>query len=307
MKSNPLFANQLFNRVRLRQLALLLATQELRTLGAAAKKLGMTQPAASKMLKELEGSIGYPLFDRIGRGIQLNPMGQCVLSHAQNLQGNMTAMGRELDEIHHNNAGKLSIGSILAASSDLIVEAISHLRTLHPTLPIHIASGTSDHLMERLQAGELDLVIGRLVGLPVSEYEFRAIKNEALSVVVGNKHPLCRLKSLTFAHLLRFPWVLQSNGSPMRNVINDEFASHRASVPMGLIETDSVVITIHLIAKENYIAVMPQSIALLYAKHGLLTVLPYALTHQLTDYGSIVKRGRPLNKGAACFLNWLHD
>ncbi len=300
------FTAQLFNRVRLRQFALLLATQELGTLRAAASQLGMTQPAATKMLHELEHSFGYPLFDRIGRGLILNPAGQCALSYAQSLRGNVAAMGRELDALHQNSAGKLSIGSIMAASSELITDGILYLKTVMPDLPVSVTLDTSDHLMAMLRDGELDLVIGRLAQLAAKEYDFRSVEDEGLSVVVGKKHPLTRLKKVSFNHLLQYQWILQPTGSPMRSVIDDEFAMHHALVPAGLVETGSILTTTNLIAKTQTIAVIPQSIALRYAAHGLLTVLPYEMHHKLAAYGSITKRGRPLNAGAVCFLNWLH-
>jgi DNA-binding transcriptional LysR family regulator len=300
------FTTQIFNRIRLRQLALLLATQDLGTLRAAAASLGMTQPAASKMLHELEHSFGYPLFDRVGRGLTLNAAGKCALNYAQSLKGNMAAMGRELAALEQNSAGKLSIGSIMAASSELITDGILHLKTIMPKLPIAVTLDTSDHLMSLLRDGELDLVIGRLAHLPAKEYEFRALDDELLSVVVGKNHPLSRLKKVTFNQLMRYPWILQPTGSPMRSVIDDEFATQRATVPEGLVETGSILTTTNLIAKTHSVAIIPQSIAQRYAEHQLLVVLPYQMQHQLAAYGSITKRGRPLSQGAARFLEWLH-
>ena len=305
MTTTP-FAQHVFNRIRLRQLALLLATQELGTLHAAAAQLGMTQPAATKMLHTLEHSVGYALFDRVGRGLKLNAAGHCVLAYAQSLRGNMAAMGRELEALHQHNAGKLCIGSIMAASSELITDGLLHLKTLMPQLPVAVTLDTSDHLMAMLQAGELDLVIGRLAQLPPKDYEFRAVEDEVLSVVVQTQHPLAKLKKVTFQQLLKYPWILQPVGSPMRRVIDDEFEMHQASIPAGLVETGSILTTSNLIAKTQSIAIIPQSIALRYGKHGLLAVLPYEMKHRLAAYGSITKRNRPMSAGTACFLEWLH-
>ena len=66
---------QLLNRLRMRQIALILAIEDRRTLRAAAGQLGLTQPAATKMLHELESALGQSLFDRVGRGLQLNCAG----------------------------------------------------------------------------------------------------------------------------------------------------------------------------------------------------------------------------------------
>ena len=92
----------------------------------------------------------------------------------------------------------------------------------------------------------------------------------------------------------------------MRRVIDDEFEMHQASIPAGLVETGSILTTSNLIAKTQSIAIIPQSIALRYGKHGLLAVLPYEMKHRLAAYGSITKRNRPMSAGTACFLEWLH-
>ena len=77
---NPSTTPQLLNRLRMRQVALLLAIDEHGTLRAAALELGMSQPAATKMLHELESALGQTLFDRVGRGLRLNPAGQAVMN-----------------------------------------------------------------------------------------------------------------------------------------------------------------------------------------------------------------------------------
>ena len=82
---------QLLNRLRMRQVALLLAIGERGTLRAAAAQLGLTQPAATKMLQELEAAMGHALFDRVGRGLQLTDAGRCVLAYFEGLQGHFDA------------------------------------------------------------------------------------------------------------------------------------------------------------------------------------------------------------------------
>ena len=76
---------QILNRLRMRQVALLLAMGEGKTLGAAAKDLGMTQPAATKMLAEVEATLGQVLFDRVGRGLRINAAGRATLACFQSI------------------------------------------------------------------------------------------------------------------------------------------------------------------------------------------------------------------------------
>ena len=115
MTALPSSTDQLLNRLRMRQVALMLAIDEFRTLHAAAQHLGMTQPAASKMLHELEEALGEALFERVGRGLALNPAGQAVLNTFRGMRNSMASLGRELHELSLGSSGKLLVGSITAA------------------------------------------------------------------------------------------------------------------------------------------------------------------------------------------------
>ncbi|HSV53407.1 MAG TPA: LysR family transcriptional regulator [Burkholderiaceae bacterium] len=303
---------QLLNRLRMRQVALLLAVDEYRTLRAAAQQLGMTQPAATKMLHELEDALGHTLFDRVGRGLKLNPAGQSVMNTFRGLRGSMSALGRELHELRLGSAGKLFVGSIMAAAPTYLSDALIGLKQRYPLLSVEISVGTSDRLIEQLRDGSLDVVIGRVPD-PASPANqdclFRPLGEEALSVVVACEHPLARgarRKPLKFQALLDYPWILQPRGSPMREVIEQEFSSHHAALPLGLIETASILTTTNLIARSEMVAVIPQSIASRYAQHGLLRILPYPITHTLTAWGVLTHRNRAINAMTQQFIDLLH-
>lgn len=315
---NPSTIPQLLNRLRMRQVALLLAIDEHGTLRAAALKLGMSQPAATKMLHELESALGQTLFDRVGRGLRLNPAGQAVMNTFRGLRGSMSALGRELYELRLGSAGKLFVGSIMAAAPTTLSDALIGLKKDYPLLSVEIFVGTSDRLIKQLRDGSLDVVIGRVADTTNPENPknqdciFRPIGEEALSVVVACEHPLAQPlskrkgRALNFEALLAYPWILQPIGSPMREVMEQEFRSHHAALPLGLIETASILTTTNLIARSEMIAVIPQSIASRYEAHGLLRILRYPITQTLTAWGSLVHRDRPVNAVTERFMGLLH-
>jgi DNA-binding transcriptional LysR family regulator len=303
---------QLLNRLRMRQVALLLAVDEHRTLRAAAATLGLTQPGATKMLHELEDALGQTLFDRVGRGLQLNQAGRAVMNTFRGLRGSMSALSRELHELRLGSAGKLFVGSIMAAAPTYLSDALIGLKKQYPLLSVEIFVGTSDRLLDKLRDGNLDLVIGRLPDPANSVNQdclFTPVGDEALSVVVACRHPLvaqASSKKLNFAALQAYPWILQPPGSPMRDVIEQEFRSHHTALPQGLIETASILTTTNLIARSDMIAVIPQTIASRYQDHGLLTILPYPIAQSLSPWGSLLHRDRPPNAVTQAFLDLLH-
>lgn len=294
---------QLLNRLRMRQIALLLAVDECSTLRAASARLGLTQPAATKMLHELENALGQRLFDRVGRGLVLNPAGERVLGYFRGIRGSMEALNRELAELQLGSAGRLAIGSIMAASPGRLTEALVKLKARYPLLAIEIAVDTSDRLMPQLQEGVLEVVIGRNAG---SDCVFRAVDDEALAIVCGRDHPLAGAGPLGFDALLAYSWILQPGGSPAREVIEGEFRMHHQPMPRGLIETGSMLTTMNLVDRSQMLGVIPLTVAQRNAEHGLVAIVDYTLAQKLPSYGSLVRRDRPLSIPARQFLTLFH-
>lgn len=144
---------QLLNRLRMRQVALILAVGEHGTLRKASGELGMTQPAATKMIQELESALGQKLFERVGRGQKLTPAGASVLGYFRGLRGSIESMTRELAELQLGSSGRLSVGSIMAPSPTLLTQAIIALKKTYPLLSIDVTLDTSDRLFELLREG----------------------------------------------------------------------------------------------------------------------------------------------------------
>ena len=296
---------QLLNRLRMRQIALLLAVEECSTLRGAAAQLGLTQPAATKMLHELESALGQRLFERTGRSLQLNPAGERVLGYFRGIRGSMESLNRELAELQLGSAGRLVIGSIMAATPGRLTEALVQLKARFPLLAIEIAVDTSDRLMPQLHEGVLEVVIGRDAH-ERSEYLFRTVDDESLAIVSGVDHPLARRRDLDFATLSEYPWILQPTGSPARDVVEREFGEHHRPMPRGLIETGSILTTMSLVSRSQMLGAIPATVAQVNAAHGLVAAIDYAFRHKLPSYGSIIRRDRPLSAPARHFLQLFH-
>jgi DNA-binding transcriptional LysR family regulator len=297
---------RLMNRLRMRQVALLLAIDEFGTLRAAAEQVGLSQPAATKMLNELELALGQRLFERVGRGLQHNVAGQRVTGFFRSIRGSVEALNQELEAVRRGGTGRLAIGSIMAASPARLTGALLQLKHEFPLVSMEIAVDTSDRLQAQLRDGVLEAVVGRLTSTPGVECVFRSIDDEALVVIAGNEHPLAQRRQLPFEALLDYPWILQPQGSPMRDLIEREFRQHHATLPRGLIETGSILTTINLVRNSQLLGVIPEAVARGHAEHGMVKSLAYRFRHTLEAYGSLVPRDRPLSALAARFLELLH-
>ena len=121
-------ATTIRKRLRLRHLQLMMALSETESLRSAADELAMTQPAATKALKELEDTIGATLFVRHARGMEPTIYGEAVMRYARVVFEDLDELREELAAIEAGDIGKVRIGAVMAPAPDLLTKVIVQLR-----------------------------------------------------------------------------------------------------------------------------------------------------------------------------------
>jgi DNA-binding transcriptional LysR family regulator len=127
-------AHTIHSRLRLRQLRLVLALAEFGSLRRAADDIGMTQPAATKMLHEIESLLGVGLFERLPRGMRATAFGETVIYYARMVFAELSGMREELVALESGNLGRVAVGAIPALASGLLTRTIATLKQSHPRL-----------------------------------------------------------------------------------------------------------------------------------------------------------------------------
>jgi DNA-binding transcriptional LysR family regulator len=293
-------ANVIHSRLRLRQLRLMLALQEFGSLRRAADHIGMTQPAATKMLHEAEDLLGVELFERLPRGMRSTPFGETVIYYARMVFAELSGMREELVALESGNLGRVAVGAIPALASGLLTRTIATLKQSHPRLSMSIQVDTSDVLVQALLQDQLDIVLGRIpAGARAEELLFDSLGEEALCVIAGAQHPLAKATQLSWAELQNMTWVLQQHPSPMRAIINQVFHNARVDIPSSIVETTSL----SLIQQTDMLGVTPVSVVEDYPGRDLLAVLPIKFEARLPPYGLITRRHRIQSSAMQAFMN----
>ncbi len=127
------------------------------TFAAAGERIGLTQSAVSSQIRRLEAALGFELFDRTGRAATLNAAGSQTLARAEEIVLLYSKLGDlpASDEVN----SLLRIGAIASVQSSLLPRALVPLRQTYPRLRLNIVPGVSMHLMDQLDAGEIDIAI----------------------------------------------------------------------------------------------------------------------------------------------------
>jgi DNA-binding transcriptional LysR family regulator len=300
-------APELLSRIKLRQLRLLIAVAEQGNILAAARQMGLTQPAVTKSLKDLEQDLGLELFKRSNRGAQPTIYGETLLRHARLVLAQLGYAGEELAELQSGSGGRVRVGTLLAASAYLLPAAIERLRISRPKVQVAIVQGTNDQLAAPLEDGELDFVVGRL-----PEFRHRkglsqeTLTDEAVWLVVRDGHPLLKSGSnLAFLELLNWDWILPPETTTLRRQIEKSFHDAEVEPPVPAIESVSYLSNRYLLIATDMIGVWPSQAVRDDMANGMLARLPLGLADAVGSVGVTKRREAALTPAAEALIQEL--
>lgn len=293
-------------RLKTRQLMLLACLDEKRNIHRAAESLGMTQPAASKLLKELEDMLGVSLFERLPRGMQPTWYGEIMIRHARMAMASLNQAYEEISALKSGLTGEVSIGTIMTPGTLLIPQTIARIKRDHPYLKIKVQMESSDVLLPRLRQGQLDILVARLFDAhDKSGLDYEPLSDEPVCIVGGPQHPLLRSSNLKLQDVAALPWIVPPVGSVLRRHFDMGFRAANIDPPINVVETTAPLVITGLLNQSGMLAVLPLDVAQHYARHGMAAILPLELPNTMDGYGLITRRDQLLSPGAALMLEAL--
>ncbi|WP_025597553.1 LysR family transcriptional regulator [Burkholderia sp. WSM2230] len=147
-------------RVTIRQFEAFLAIVDLQSIGAAAGRLGLSSSAVSQLLAELEAELGFRLFDRTTRRVNLSSAGQDFLASAESVLRHVRVAAQSADDIRNRAAGIVRIGAPLVLASTALPAAIADYARDKPKVVVRICDTVVEQLVERVESADVDLAIG---------------------------------------------------------------------------------------------------------------------------------------------------
>jgi DNA-binding transcriptional LysR family regulator len=196
-------------RLKTRQLLLLIALDDYRNIHRASEMLHMTQPAASKQLKDLEDMLDVKLFERLPRGMEPTIYGETMIRRARMALTSLSLAHDDVVALKVGLTGKVDVGVIMTPAMALLPAAISRIKQRAPLLNIAAHVETSNILLERLKNGSLDFAIGRILdGNDNTDLVYEELVEESVCAVVRCGHPLLSRKPLEIKDLVGQPWIL---------------------------------------------------------------------------------------------------
>ncbi len=296
-------------RLRFRQLQFLTALSDLGSLHRVAEQLGMTQPGATKMLREIETTFGAQLFVRSKRGMRPNELGGCVVRYARLSQSDLGQLRDEIAGVLTGKGGRLSVGAIGGAMPAVLVRALTRLRAIQPALSVSVREDTSAGLLAALDDGRLDLAICRTtVSAEPDRYVYEPLCEEQVVIAVGAHHPLAHARTVTLPQLMQYGWVFYPSPMPLRSVLEREFKEAGLPFPEYTTETASIFVTMLLLQEDaNLVALLTAETMAFCQRHRLARQLPLAIRSRTEPYGIVTRRGSLLSPAATMLAQALRE
>lgn len=256
--SATVLANRLMARARFRHLQALVRLCELGSLQRTAAAMGITQPAVTHLLADLESLLEVTLFQRHARGVRPTPACEDLLPIAQQLLQGLQAGAEAVAARHSGGAGLVRLGASSAAVLGLLVTSLPAFQRRHPAIQVQLREAEIDGLLAGVSRGEVDMVACRQPAVVPQGWGFTPLVEDEFIVICAPDHPLTRKRKLQWADLARQTWLPAPSGSLARSRYDALVeARFETPPPSAQVITRNPALTTALLRDQPALALVP--------------------------------------------------
>jgi len=238
--------------MKINQLQAFVAVAEQLSIRGAARVLGISQPAVTKIVRELERALGAPLVERSVKGVQLTTYGQAFSPRARLLLADMRRARDEIAQIRDGATGRIAVAVSTSAALTVLPAAFKEFHARMPAVDVHFSEAVLPWMLMRLRDGSLDFAVAH-VSRQVLDTEFEGIELFPVRLAIGLRvgHPLRHCRSLAELHAAE--WVLPGEGELARESVMPIFSPIGLPPPARIIFGNSVTVALGLVGEMDLI------------------------------------------------------
>jgi len=289
-----------------RRLAVFASLVEKRNMPAVAHEFGITQPAISIALKDLEAGLGVTLLERSARGLVPTPAGEIVAFYFKRVLAELRHIIPDIAASEGTLQGSIHVGALPLGRTQIVPMAIASLLAQHPQLHVATVESPYDALALALRNGDIDFIFGALrTGSEAKDLEQEALFEDRLSVIARAGHPLARLRRIDFDILRKATWVLSRRGSPSRELLEKSFSEAREAPPVPAVETGDLALLRGLLLESDMLTAISAHQLRYEIRDSSLVVLKFPLERTRREIGITQRRGAFPSPGARALMEEL--
>jgi len=289
-------------RLKLRDLDILAALIDAGSMGKAAGRLNISQPAVSKAIAELEAALGVRLVDRGRRGIMPTPYGLALQKRSVAIFNDLRQSVQDIDFLSDPTTGELRIGTTDPLSVSIVSPCIDRLSRKYRRMYFHVVVSDTAHLYRELIERNVELAICRMIGPLPDDLAAEVLFHDSLAVLTSAKNPLTRRRKLTLAELMNEPWTLLPSDSLFGSLVEAGFRASGHEPPRATVVTHSEYLKNNLLATGRFLTVLPSFMMKVPGRYPPLKALPVAFHDTPAPIGLVTLKNRMLTPLAQLFI-----
>lgn len=283
------------------QLQAFVAVADQLSIRGAARVLGVSQPAVTKIVRELERALGAPLVERSVKGVQLTPYGQAFAPRARLLLADMRRARDEIAQIRDGATGRIAVAVSTSAALTVLPAAFKEFHSRMPAVDVHFSEAVLPWMLMRMRDGTLDFAVAH-VARQTLDPEFEGIELFPVRLAIGLRvdHPLRHCRSLTELHGAE--WILPGEGELARESVMPIFSPIGLPPPARIIFGNSVTVALGLVGEMDLIGMFVEPLVdVAFQRYGLRRI-EVEETLPTLSMCVIKRRGHALTPAAQQFV-----
>ena len=265
--------------LKLRELQVLSVVVECGSMVKAAGQLGMSQPAVSAAIANLEHSLGVRLLDRSPRGVEPNIYSQVLLQRGRVAFDELRQGVRDIEFLLDPTVGEVRVACPENLAAGFVPAVIERLSQLHPRIAVHVITAqTGTQEFRELRERNVDLMLGRLFKPAMDDdIDLEILGSDQFFVVASLQSPWARRRKISLRDLIDEPWVVNPSDNVVGSYFADIFRRDGLELPSRRVVTFSLDVRMHLLATGRYLTVLSDMVLQYNAERWSLRRLPIDL------------------------------
>lgn len=291
-------------RLKLRDLRLLLSVVQWGSMAKAAAQLNLTQSGVSRAIADMEHALGVRLFDRTSQGVEPTPYGSALRKWGNAVFDDLRQGVKEIEFLADPAAGELRIGCAEPMLSGLLPAIIGPLYRQYPRINFHVTGlSTSPQQYRELRERNVDLILGRMLQPLDEDLEGQVLFGERTLVVAGLQNPWGRRRKIELSELIDEPWVVPNPNAVVGAIFVDTFRRMNLKVPRIAVTSTSIQLHAAMLETGPFLSLFPGSLLRFGAKRLALKVLPVNLPAVPSPVGIVTLKNRTLSPVTQLFID----
>lgn len=297
-------ARRLGRHLKLRDLNVLMTVVQCGTMGRAAARLAVSQPAVSRAIADMEHMLGVRLLDRGPQGAKPTIYASALLDHGVIAFDELQQAMRRIECLADPTGGHLRIGCSVVLAEGFVATVIDRFSQRYPRVTLELLAAESGLVYRAVEERNVDLAI-LLMFEPAAKGHLttEVLYHEPHVIAASAKNPWSKRRGIRLADLINEPWVLPPLESLTGSIVQEAFRAARLAVPKAAIITSSTPARYSLVTSGRFLSILPACMFVFASKKPVPRTLPVELVTTHRPIGIIALKNRSLTPVAQRFID----